>query len=61
MRTVVQAEALAWLSEHPAAEGTSVVTSLPDRSELPALDFEAWRAWFVGAARTVEWFRALKG
>lgn len=53
MRTVVQAEALAWLAEHPATEGTSVVTSLPDRSELPGLDFDAWRAWFVLSARSV--------
>jgi hypothetical protein len=39
-------------SETPEA-GTSVVTSLPDASELPKLSFDAWRAWFVDAARTV--------
>jgi hypothetical protein len=26
---------------------------LPDASELPQLDFAAWRAWFVAAARSV--------
>jgi len=53
---VIQAEALAWLDEHPADPGTSVVTSLPDVSELPELGFEGWRAWFVGAAeRVMRW------
>lgn len=52
-REIVCADALAWLDEHPAAEGTAVVTSLPDVSELPALGFEAWRGWFVATARRV--------
>jgi hypothetical protein len=52
-RIVVQAEALAWLRAHPAKEGTSVVTSLPDASEIGELDFDGWRAWFVDAAREV--------
>lgn len=50
-RTVVHAEALAWLAANPATPGTSVVTSLPDVSEVRHLDFPAWRAWFVDAAR----------
>lgn len=50
-RTVFNAEALAWLDAHPAPEGTSIFTSLPDLSELPALDFAGWRSWFTGAAR----------
>lgn len=55
-REVIHAEALAWLASHPAEPLTSVVTSLPDASELPDLDFDAWRAWFVSAARQViEW------
>lgn len=55
-REVIHAEALAWLSSHAAEPFTSVVTSLPDVSELPDLDFEAWRNWFVAAARQViEW------
>ena len=52
-RTVIQAEAIAWMASAPAPEGASVVTSLPDTSELPALGFDAWRSWFVGAARAV--------
>ena len=52
-QSIVQAEALAWLSEHPAAPGTSVVTSLPDRSELAGVSFGEWRDWFVNAARAV--------
>jgi predicted metal-dependent hydrolase len=50
---IVQAEALAWLAEHPAAANSSVITSLPDVSELPELGFEAWRSWFSNAARAV--------
>jgi hypothetical protein len=53
VRRVVQAEALAFLASHPAEPGTSVVTSLPDLSELPHLDEEAWRTWFVEAVRSV--------
>jgi hypothetical protein len=52
-RAVVHAEALAWLARHPAAAGTSVVTSLPDVSEVPRLGFAGWKAWFVDAARQV--------
>lgn len=52
-RTVVQAEALAYLAENPAAPGTSVVTSLPDISELPEKGYEGWRSWFIDAARQV--------
>ena len=53
MRRVEQAEALGWLAAHPAAPDTSVVTSLPDVSEVAGHDLAAWRAWFVGAARRV--------
>jgi hypothetical protein len=51
-RLIVQADGLAWLAQTPAPENTSVITSLPDVSELQ-LDFAAWRAWFVAAARAV--------
>ena len=55
-RLVIQAEALAYLESHPAAAGTSVITSLPDLSETPALGLDAWRAWFVDAVqRVVMW------
>jgi hypothetical protein len=54
-RRVVQAEALAWLDANPAVAGerVSVVTSLPDVSEMPANDLDEWRAWFLGAVRRV--------
>ena len=52
-RLVVQAEALAWLDANPAPAGASVVTSLPDVSELPELGLVAWKAWFIGTVRRV--------
>ncbi len=51
-RRIIQADALAWMDDNPADPAASVVTSLPDVSELQ-LDFDAWRSWFVGAARRV--------
>jgi hypothetical protein len=52
-RTIVRAEALAYLAEHAAGADVSVVTSLPDVSELPELGLSNWQAWFVDAARRV--------
>lgn len=52
-RTVIQAEALGWLAEHPAESGSSVITSLPDVSELGGRTLAEWRHWFVDAARQV--------
>jgi hypothetical protein len=52
-RSVHHGDALAWLAEHRATEGASIVTSLPDASELPDLDFDAWRGWFAGAVKAV--------
>jgi len=52
-RTIIRAEALAWLSAHPAAPGASVITSLPDLSELPERGFSGWKDWFETAARAV--------
>jgi hypothetical protein len=55
-RHVHHHEALAWLAANPAPPGASVVTSLPDASELPTLGFDAWRDWFASAVRAVlEW------
>ena len=47
---IVHAEARAWLEAHPAVPGSSIVTSLPDVSEVSQLDFDAWRSWFVETA-----------
>lgn len=52
-RAVFQADAFAWMDANSAAPGTSVVTSLPDVSELPGMDLDAWKEWFIGAARRV--------
>jgi hypothetical protein len=55
-RQIIRAEALAWLAEHEAPAGASVITSLPNVSELPVRDFDAWRTWFVDAAeRVLRW------
>lgn len=55
-RRVIQAEAIAYLESHPAPPLTSVITSLPDVSETPALGLDAWRTWFVDAVtRVVRW------
>jgi hypothetical protein len=53
VRQVLQAEALGFLAANPASPGTSVITSLPDLSELSPLDLPAWRTWFVEAVRRV--------
>lgn len=49
-RTIHHADALSWLRAAGTLAGASVVTSLPDASELPALGFEGWRRWFDEAA-----------
>lgn len=51
-RRVVEADACVWLRENTAAPDTSVITSLPDVSEV-SLGFEAWRAWFIATARQI--------
>jgi len=51
-RRIIQADALAWMNANAPDPLASVVTSLPDVSEL-SLDLDAWRAWFVDAARRV--------
>jgi len=47
---VEHGDGLAWLREHPAQPHTSIVTSLPDVSEVP-LELEGWRQWFSDAAQ----------
>jgi len=48
-RLVHHADAIAWLRGAGPLEGSSVVTSLPDVSEV-RLGLDAWREWFVEAA-----------
>lgn len=52
-RSIFNTDALGWLAANPPRSGHSVVTSLPDLSELPGLSLDNWRAWFVGAARSI--------
>lgn len=52
-RTVIQADALAWMESNAPDPNASVITSLPDVTELSPLDLEGWRTWFVDAARRV--------
>jgi hypothetical protein len=59
LRNVYEGEALAWLAHNPATLGTSVVTSLPDVSELQGRHFATWRSWFLDAAeRVLRWIPA---
>lgn len=53
LRTVYQAEAIAWLLERGRLTDASVVTSLPDISEMPHPDFIHWRTWFEHAAAAI--------
>ena len=52
-RVVHHADALAWLRARGRLDGCSVVTSLPDISEMPSLDLAAWTCWFEDAAALV--------
>lgn len=49
-RVVHQGDALAWLRRNAPLRGASVITSLPDVSEMPELGVEEWRRWFEEAA-----------
>lgn len=50
-RVVHHADALPWLAAQGRIADASVVTSLPDVSELPGLGLDGWRRWFVAAAQ----------
>lgn len=46
-RQVHQGDGVAWLRQARLGPAHAIVTSLPDLSELPALDLPGWIAWFV--------------
>ena len=50
-RVVHQADAVGWLRARGRLAGASVVTSLPDVSEVPQLGLAGWQRWFEDAAR----------
>jgi hypothetical protein len=52
-RTVECADALTWLAARETLEGCSVITSLPDASEFPALSLAEWKQWFIRSAALV--------
>jgi hypothetical protein len=52
-RIVHHVDAIAWLAARSRTPGVSVITSLPDRSELPELGLDGWRSWFESAAELV--------
>jgi hypothetical protein len=52
-RSVVRADAIEWMDANVAPPDASVITSLPDVSELAGHDLAAWRAFFLAAARRV--------
>jgi len=43
-RIVHNADAIAWLQAQGKLAGASIITSLPDVSELPRLGLDGWRA-----------------
>jgi len=51
-RQIFHGEARAWLDANAAPPNASVITSLPDVSEL-TLDLPAWRAWFIDTVRRI--------
>ncbi len=54
-RQIIEGDALAWMASCDAPERASVITSLPDVSEL-ALDLPSWRVWFIETAgRVLRW------
>ncbi|MFZ5890648.1 MAG: SAM-dependent methyltransferase [Myxococcota bacterium] len=52
-RIVHRADGPSWLRSTDLGAQHAVITSLPDVSELPRLDFNAWREWFVDTAALV--------
>ena len=52
MRVVHHGDGIAFLATKLPADH-AIVTSLPDHSELPALGFDGWRAWFVDTVALV--------
>ncbi|HEY0713120.1 MAG TPA: SAM-dependent methyltransferase [Polyangia bacterium] len=52
-RDVHAGDALTWLRAHAPLARCSVITSLPDWSELPTLTLAAWKTWFEEAAFAV--------
>ena len=52
-RTILNQDALAWLSEPHDLTGCSIITSLPDYSEFKSMSLDEWKQWFLTAAKLV--------
>jgi hypothetical protein len=52
-RRIVCGDGIKWMMESVFEPHWSVVTSLPDTSEMAALSFEAWKDWFVSATQLI--------
>lgn len=52
-RVVYSTDGVAWLKAQAFLHGTAIVTSMPDSSEIPALGFAGWRAWFSDTAEVI--------
>jgi hypothetical protein len=50
-RIVHHGDAIAWLRAQGRLADASIVTSLPDVSEMPTPDLPSWRRWFEEAAQ----------
>lgn len=50
-RLVIHGDAFAWLDANAAPANASIVTSLPDVSEVPPFELAPWRDWFIGTVR----------
>ncbi len=55
-RMVEQGEAAKWLALNPAPAGASIVTSMPDWSEMGGMTLPIWQEWFTArAAQIMSW------
>jgi hypothetical protein len=52
-RIVYNEDGVGWLERVALPADHSIVTSLPDSSELPRLGFDGWRSWFIDTAALV--------
>ncbi len=52
-RTIHTGDGVAWLHGAQLGPEHAIITSLPDSSEVPALGFDGWRAWFSDVSRLI--------
>jgi hypothetical protein len=52
-RIIHHGDGIEWLRDSCLGPHESIVTSLPDTSELPELGFEGWQQWFVDTSELI--------